>query len=819
MKKTILLIISLVCISTMMLANSLSGKVIDQNSKVAIPYVTVSLLSTDSILLTGTITDEKGLFTIDVQKNASILCLSYMGYKTLYYNAPKITSGQEFVMVEEVEHLDEVEIKGSTPLVERKMDKIVVNVANSPFAIGNNGKDLLKKAPGVNVDKDGKVTVNGKSVAVYIDGRPSYLDGEQLKAMLESTDGSTIDKIEIITQPSAKYDAAGQGGIINIKTKHNLTKGLNGTLSAGYGGMYWRDIRSYDQNERLSLNLNYRAKKTYTSIVLSQGLWQGTWDDTEQVLTPESERKSNSLSEYFSQHYTVKVSNDWYIDSVNTLGFIVNIPFYSRKKTADAANNISETYQNGILVERNTEGGLSRNKWLQHTINLNYTHVFNDSLDQELTVNLDYNRNNSSNNSTSESLFEHVGQANYFQLINEVLHQPTNRYVAKLDFQTQFWKTGIIECGAKWLTTSTDYAYKLDSTLNNIPGGSYSSDFTYREHVAALYATVGKRFGEHWNTKLGLRGEYTYSHGDWLSADSTTAQSYFNLFPTVFIGYNPTEDWSMSVNYTRRIDRPWYGALNPATRYSDAHSYTIGNPNLKPAFSDNVEVSFGYSQYVTLNFDFSHTKDLFDYRASVLENGDIVNQAQNCGTTTSHGIYLSLTEIPLVPKFSDKDENGKRKVKGAWLALTGYLGTSYDIYRYDDGMTQKTWRYNAYGELNAYLPKDWTLSVDGYYDSPSIWGYSRWTGEGAMNLAIKKDIPKVGLTFTARVDDILLSTHYKNETLGLTEGYKNVSISNGRSHEVSIGLTYKFGTYQEHKWRKVGDSDDSRSGEGGGRGK
>ena len=209
--------------------SNLAGKVQDTQSA-PIAYATVSLLRTDSTLVTGTITDDAGVFALSAPSGKYLLQVSYIGYRTV---CRKVQSGDVNLLLtlsEESKQLGEVEVKAKKQLIERQFDKIVLNVSNSPFAMGSNGKDLLKKAPGVNVDKDGNVTVNGKSVEVYIDGRPSYLSGEQLKAMLEGTDGSTIEKIEIISNPSAKYDASGQGGIINIKTKRNMMRGLNGTL-------------------------------------------------------------------------------------------------------------------------------------------------------------------------------------------------------------------------------------------------------------------------------------------------------------------------------------------------------------------------------------------------------------------------------------------------------------------------------------------------------------------------------------------------------------------------------------------------------------
>lgn len=209
------------------MGQNLSGVVQDTEHH-PIAYATVSLLSQDSTLLTGTITDDTGAFSLAQPSGKHLLQVSFVGYQTICQPVEAGSKSLVLTLHEESAQLGEVEVSGKRPLVERQFDKLVLNVSNSPFAAGSNGKDILKKAPGVNVDKDGNVTVNGKSVAVYVDGRPSYLSGEQLKAMLEGTDGNTIEKIEIISNPSAKYDAAGAGGIVNIKLKRNMMQGLNG---------------------------------------------------------------------------------------------------------------------------------------------------------------------------------------------------------------------------------------------------------------------------------------------------------------------------------------------------------------------------------------------------------------------------------------------------------------------------------------------------------------------------------------------------------------------------------------------------------------
>lgn len=790
---------------------SLCGRVTDTNGN-AMSFVTISVLKTDSTLVTGTMTDDDGKYSIElsafrIQPSDIILQASFIGYETAY-------GGPDFVLREETTTLEEVIVMQKAPLVERHMDKIVMNVASSPFAIGNNGKDILKKAPGVHIDRKGKITVNGKSVEVYIDGRPSYLSGEQLKAMLEGTDGATIDRLEIITQPSAKYDAAGQGGIINIKTKRNRTKGLNGSVSAGYGGMYWRDLATYMHGDHLSLSLNYRGAKTYTSLALTQQYQDRTETYESTMTTPSDERQTFSRTRNQRQYYMLKLSNDWMIDTVNTLGFIVSVPVSLGNNRGEKAHNYSTLYSGTTLLERNEEDLTTRNRWMQHTANINYTHVFSSALDQDLTLNLDYNRNNSLATTNSIIDFTHNPSpvTDNPLTIDQRTRHITNIYSARMDFQTNFWQTGKIECGAKWLTTQTDF----HSATDTLKAGTLASDFRYTEHIAALYATVGKQFGEHWSAKLGLRGEYTLAYGQWQTADSTSRKSYSNLFPTAFVSYKPTEDWSISIDYARRIDRPHYTMLDPSLQYEDAHSSRIGNTELKPAFIHDVMVSFGYSEYVSLDFAFGHMRDMADYQVTILPGGNRLSTAVNYGTSTMHGVFLSLTEIPIVPKFTERDENGKRHVNGAWLALTAQVGGMHEIIKSYDGLiNQRQFVVDVSAELSAYLPHDWTISVDGMYTTPSIWGMERLSSWQEMNLAVKKDFPKLGLTLTARMSDLLLSTNWNSRSIGLPDGYTNTFAGNDRMHTLTLGLSYKFGTSFDH--RRHADLDNSRTTESTGR--
>ena len=807
----------MLCMAVGVAAETIKGGVIDAQGN-AMPFVTISVLAPDSTLLTGSITDDDGKYEVEVSNPKYIIQASYVGYQTAF-------GGPDFVLREETERLAELEVKAKKPLIERQMDKLVVNVSNSPFALGSNASDLLKKAPGVNIDKDGKVTVNGKSVEIWIDGRPSNLSGEQLKAMLQGTDGGTIEKIEIISNPSAKYDAAGQGGIINIKTKRNMMKGLNGSLYAGYGGMYYGDVKRYLQQEIASLNLNYRTEKTYTFGTLTQVYSSGSqtietgssYKLISETDTTAMRRVSDSDLGIDFQYYMAKIGNDWFIDKKNTLGFILNVPILTMKiQGNDGIGTIDrlvgDTWQTTETVR--TATGIKMYT-PQHNANLNFTHVFNDSLNRELTVNIDYNRYNTQNRNTQANSITRVGLADSTSGLLINTKQLAQIYSAKLDFQTNFWRTGMIEAGAKWALSSTTNHMTTDSTINGQPIPTKYSDFVYDEHIAALYITAGKQFGQHWNVKLGLRGEYTYSKGEWLTADSTTTRSYFNLFPTAFVGYNPTDKWGLSLSYTRRIDRPSYWNMNPFVSYIDAHSYMEGNPDLKPQFTHSVELQTNYSQYVSLAFNFSQTSNLFAQQTSVMPNGDTRIKWENFGSEMSVGANLSLTELPIVPKYKTLDD-GSRTMEGAWLALTLNGGYYYQMKRNDTFAYNHHWGFVS-ATLTSYLPKDWTLSVDGYYYSPSKDGYDYNSSFYGMNFALKKTIMSKGLILGLQAHDLLRSMHFESHAMNLPEGYSSYSRSISRNQKISLSIVWMFGTQQYMKRRNVGNVDElNRLGGGGG---
>lgn len=368
-----------------------------------------------------------------------------------------------------------------------------------------------------------------------------------------------------------------------------------------------------------------------------------------------------------------------------------------------------------------------------------------------------------------------------------------------------------------------------DSIFDDIPLSQTRQDFRYDEHVAAAYISVGKQFGEHWSVKLGLRGEYTYSFGNWLSADSVTRRSYFNPFPTAYIGYTTSplgklqQPIAVSASYTRRIKRPNYWMLNPFRTYVDAYSYQEGNTELTPEFNNDVELHFSWTQYLNVTFNFAHTQDMFSQKTTILPDGMGFTKWSNFGTCTTHGGNISLTELPLVPKYVTA-EDGTKSMQGAWLALTVNAGWLHFINKsYEKNADGKSAYENRThygyvgGTLSAYLPKDWTLTFDGNWSSPMTTGYNRQGSMYFLSFGVRKMYMPKGLIFNLNIQDLARSLSLVDKSEGMAPGYESWYGNYIRQQRVMFSITWMFGQYQQHKNRKVGNMDElNRLGGGGG---
>lgn len=761
----------------------------------ALGWATVAFSEADGKLAAGGSCDENGAFSISVAPGKYTLTVSFIGYKE--YRGDVTVSPASALKIGRIElEKEDNRIEGAVvtsreKLIEMKVDRLVMNLAQSAFAQGSNAMELIRKAPGVTVDKDGNIKLNGKSVAVWIDGRPSYLDGKALEALLKGTNGDSIDKFEIMEHPSSKYDAAGQGGIINIKTKRNMLSGLNGNLGADGGGMYFKDFGKFIWQGSGWGNVNYRTAKNNTFFNLSGGYYQNGLDMN---INNEIQRESGSVyrQESFSRlmssygYYDIKLGNDWFIDKKNTLGFIIKAPASWSSMESGREMNRTDQYLDDVKLDESEASLETPGSQLQANANINYTHIFDETRNAELTANLDYYRNNGKSSNLQTTFARPDGESAWTEsLRNIVSDNIIDIYSAKIDYQTVLWKCAMLESGAKWALSNT--RNNMDRTDTGID--PQHTAFTYRENIAAVYASLAAQLGAKWSLKVGLRGEYTNSLGDWTSRNTQTRRSYFDVFPTAFVGFNPSEKWRLSASYTRRITRPGYYQLNPVETYVDAHNGIVGDPDLQPQYNDGVGFQCGFGQYLSLSLGYDFTNKMITQTPQFKDNGDELLVWSNFGKQHIASASFNVSELPVA-----KWLNWTLNIYGLYVKS---IGTQYDY------VNTKPF-FGAYTCFTFIIPKDWKIQLDGYYNSPYTWGNLVTRSLYSLNIAVKKNLLDNKLNLTLRVNDILRSQSSGLDMTGIP-GVKSYIGQKYSSQSVTLGLTWNFGKAQNTRSRNVGN--------------
>lgn len=813
MKRTLALtLLFFLCITQIVAAPNkgvVKGKIIEKQTSEPLAFATVSIHYGDSTVVAGATTSENGLFTIDnLPQGEYTVKVSFIGFKD--YTMP-LTVGMETLdlgtleVEEDVEMLASAVVTEKVPVIEQKMDKLVMNVSEAVSTAGSNGVDILRKAPGVSIDHNGNVKLNGSTVEVWIDGRPSYLSGKELESLLMSTDGNTIDKIEIISHPSAKYDAAGSGGIINIKTKKNFMKGFNGTISAGYGGMYFD---RYNQAANGTLSLGYRSEKTNTFFSYSPRYQDITMDlDTWTLFGEDYNMKQVSHTDYLAKNssHQFRFGNDWFITKKDIFGFIVTSSLRDGSES-NYGTSFTETYMDDKLLFRQESEIDNPSDFGNISANLNYTRTFDEAKGQELTVNADYGYYDIGNGNYQTNIY--VDPLTKAALPDPVIFRTDSRqYInmvsAKADYQQMFWKTGSLEFGAKWAETFTGNNTLREDMLNDIwkKNDNLSNKFKYNEQIAAVYASAAKMFGQKWVVKLGLRSEYTYAKGDWISANEKSSKSYIDLFPTVYAGYNPSQNWRFSLSYTMRINRPSFSQLNPFRSYADANTSTQGNPYLNPQYTDQLTLGVGFKSYLNLTAIYQHTRNLIMQNPYLEESGEKVLRWDNFGSQDLLGATLSVTELPIFK----------------WWVFNGSFLAAYNTNNStsDDNFTNNGLLTNAYGNFTFLLPKDWKIEFGAFFQGTTNWGYFKVDPQYMFFGGVKKNFMEGRATLALNVEDVF--RNYCSNLIAInTDGKQYYGIDQRYDlQRITVSFTYRFGQVKHTRQRNVGNMEESERVGGG----
>ncbi len=816
--------------------SSVKGAVFSESAREALQYVTVALIDASGKVTGGATTDSLGMYSFKVSGSTSesSLLVSFVGYEeqTHPLSALVETSAggtavlRDIFLKEDAKMLAGAVVSGKRKLLEHHFDRIVLNVSELAVAKTGNALDVLKTSPGVTVDKDGNVKLNGQTVSVWIDGRPSQMSGKDLEAYLQGSTGDSIEKVELISNPSAKYDAEGSGGIINIKTRKGFMKGLNGSVRLAAGVQF---LPEASWNGSLSANLMYRTDRTNTTFSYSPSYWGSRDGSSEQKRYGEDYsdfQESFSLTRGHWLGHNIGLGNDWNISKKDILG--VNLRVNLSDSRSDVLPGASVTdYRNYGAEDQyiwsvldNTSGDSSRSE--RYSLNLNYTRTFDEARAQELTLNADYNRNSTGGAAMQKNRYDMEQSSPSAEgLDNYGFEDSTDRiidiYSFKADYSQNFWKgTGRIEAGVKAAVSDTknrfsrfDYIPEALENLHEQP--SERNDFTYNEQVYAAYFNMAKKFSEKWNAQVGLRGEYTIQQGNWMTgmpSDGTepgrtrTYKDYFDVFPSAYVSYMPSQKAILTANYSYRLSRPKYWQMNPFRNYLNATTYSQGNPQLLPSYSHNASLSAVLFSRLTITAGYSSNRNYSDMQVPVFDrnNGMMGLVYANAGVQRSVYAAASLSELPLT-----KWWNLTLNAHYSYVMFRAYPGVAQGV---GDNLDNNGGQVMGYFSTTFFLPASFKISIDGWGATSQTVGYYRFRPMMSLNFNVEKTFLDGNATVAFRVDDFANTMKFSMDLD--TDGVRTYSMRNGYGNiGVSLSFTWRFGQAVSQSRRNVGKLDEA----------
>lgn len=560
------------------------------NNPIGYATVSVNIVGSDSIV-TGVVTDEMGKFEIEINAEGPLEIIArHIGFEDKIYQVSEDNKGDlgRIILTESARDLEQVTVQGIGPVLERKVDRLIFNVENSIVASsGGDALDVLQKTPGIRISGDEVSIVGKSSVKVMIDDRLSPLSGKDLANYLRSLTSNDISRVEVITNPPAKYEAGGNSGLINIVLKKAKKDYIGGNIQSSYrqntyptgylggGFTYQKDKWSLFSN--LNSRLGSIEANENSVIDHSTQVWEGV-----------------SKIRYFSKFVSGRAGIDYELDEKSTIG----IQYLGSTNRPDN-NEESSTYlfnASGGLDSLLRTLGNSDEKAFYHSLNGHFKTKF-DTVGKSMSIDLDYFiHRNGSDRVNSTNVF--LASGNYIENSTETFRntsfQDIESFTSGIDFE---WPTAFadVEFGSKlsFIKNNSEVGafrfqenvYVLDTDLSNV--------FRYKENTQTIYGSVGKSL-QKWDFKGGLRLEFTQTEGNSLTLLKTNKNDYYKLFPTAYATYTPNENHVWSINYGKRINRPDYADLNPFRWYPNPYSYTEGNPFLQPYFIDNLELSHLY---------------------------------------------------------------------------------------------------------------------------------------------------------------------------------------------------------------------------------
>ncbi len=762
----------------------LTGTVKDDQGKV-VPFANVFLLhSRDSSLVQGASADENGYFLMrGVKRGVYYLKGTYFGDSSplLSIDIQNDVHVGSLVLNGYTSRLEEVVITGKQPTMERRADRLVFHVANTIVAQGNTW-DLLRNTPGV-INLQGSLKIRGQDATIYLNDRKVQLSATELRDLLEGLSGSNIASVEIIQNPPARYDSEG-GPILNIVTSKNITPGYKGSVQGAYTQAilpkYQLGTSHYFKGEHINLFANYSAspRQEHDDLTSFTNFFNAS-DEVFSRWNSDLDREDDRLT------HNASLIADVDLDDKNQLRFTSNVSYTPyRVVRNDMTTRITDPQ--GTLDSTLVTSNRIDSDQLNLALDLSYEYRF-DKEGRLLSLNSHFTRY--TDNEAQLGRTDYLGPQGEFMRdfsFETAANQQISIYTSQADYFDQLGPYAF-EVGAKFSHIDSESLIDYLVRSGQRPGfpNAVTDDYRYDETIFAAYTSIGRDW-EKWAFKAGLRAEQTRAEGNSITLSETLVQDYFEVFPTLYVQHQPSEDHLFSLDYTRKLRRPNYRNLNPFRYYFNEFDYDTGNPRLRPSFSHNFNLAYAYKENYTLGLYFR-------------DNGRYIMQLS----------------------FQDNDEQVLRQE-----LQNGLESYSYGL---DFTMTKslsQAWYFFFYGSLfveeNQFLGVESgdvpvTVSVEGFYGQmANYWNLSSdgtWTGEASLlyftdflngsyvvdetlifNLGIKKTFWDNRATLSLGIEDIFNQANAFNTTRYLNQD--NGFLNNEETRLLRIGFTYNFGNFR-----------------------
>lgn len=788
-------------------AQGIQGKIVDAE-KNPIEYASVRLMDiVDSTVVTGAYTGIAGDFTIDnIPQAAYFIRISYANFETRDMEVDLLDDkilqlGTIELKFDQTIDLDEVTAAGSLDVLKAGIDKKVYSVADDLTAQGGNVSDILNNIPSISIDQDGNISLRGDgNVTILIDGRPSTLTSSQGQSLLDALPANSIERIEVVTNPSARYDPDGTSGIINIVLKKNKLKGFNGMISAtaATGDLYQGNA-----------NVSYRNKIVNTSLGYSFDYQEGSRNYTSELERLIADDSSTSLLQSrlgtdFKMSHTVVFGMDFFLNERNVLGLSATGNIGKRERTGDLENRLFD--DEDFLVNRWDRNSKEPEKSANFDANINYLRTFKKEKG-EWSINANQSFRKENEKGMYDQLYLNTDETTSgLAELNQRLNNNSTNRITTAQTDAVFILTKIkarTEAGGKVILRNDDVSTYSEArdTITNVYNADTLANFDYRysEAIYSLYGVFGQELGK-FKYQVGLRGEYAEQTPELISSNLTFKNAYANVFPSAHVKYDLDKVSQFSLSYSKRINRADSRQLNPFTSYADPFNLRSGNPELKPEYIHSFDL--GYS--------FTKKKLIFSLSAFHRITNDVINRIK---------IYNDNNTAIVTFKNIDKSEStGFEAVviykPFKWMKNTISGNGNYINYTNNDPTTN--WNNSGFNWGAKYIlsidfwKNSATFQLNGNYEAPRITPQGRVNPRTSVDLAIdKRLLKKKSLTIGMRVTDVF---NTRNFQIDLEQtGVRQQSEYKWLTRRVYFSISYKFGNLddkrKEEKEMKGGDGE------------